>query len=361
MNTSDEQVRTLIAQRAADWFVANREGLAPGQRQSFTDWLKTSPVHVEEYLAITVIGRDMREACSASAPSIEALLARARSEADSMVETLHPRADSMPGSRFSWGWKSAATVFSAGLLMTAGLILLYNPKLTGVGEASPEIVATLHYRTEHGQQNTYVLADNSVVHLNTDSEIAIRYSKNQRVVSLTSGEAAFEVSHQRDRPFRVTAKSADIVDVGTRFNVRLMNATTVVTVMEGRVAVMAASSAQKDAGLQVAAGGQVSITDGVLPTHSASADTARATAWLHRQISFDRERLDQVATEFNRYAQKSIVITTPALRSLQVSGVFATDDTAAFIAFLGSLEGVHVEETASQIVVSRQNVPSGTH
>jgi len=70
--------------------------------------------------------------------------------------------------------------------------------------------------------------------------------------------------------------------------------------------------------------------------------------------------LDQVATEFNRYAPKSIVITTPALRSLQISGVFTTDDTAAFVAFLRSLEGVRVEETASQIVVSRLNVPRGT-
>jgi transmembrane sensor len=361
MNTSGEQVRRLIAQRAADWFVANREALTPEQRQSFTDWLKTSPVHVEEYLAITDIGRDMREACSASAQSIEALVARARSEADSMVETLHPRADSIPSSRFSWSWQSVAIVFSMGLLVTVGLISLFNSILTGVGKVSPEVVATLHYRTEHGQQKTYVLADNSVVHLNTDSEIAIRYTRTQRAVSLTSGEAAFEVVHQGDRPFRVTAKSADIVDVGTQFNVRLINATTVVTVMEGRVEVMSASSAQKDAGLQVAAGGQVSVTDGVLPTHPASADTARTTAWLHRQISFDRERLDQVAAEFNRYAQKSIVITTPALRSLQVSGVFATDDTAVFVAFLRSLEGVRVEETASQFVVSRQNVPRGTH
>ena len=71
--------------------------------------------------------------------------------------------------------------------------------------------------------------------------------------------------------------------------------------------------------------------------------------------------ISEVATEFNRYAQKSIVITTPALRSLQVSGVFATDDAEAFVAFLRSLDGVRVEETASQIVVSRQNVLRGTH
>jgi ferric-dicitrate binding protein FerR (iron transport regulator) len=68
---------------------------------------------------------------------------------------------------------------------------------------------------------------------------------------------------------------------------------------------------------------------------------------------FENEPLERVANEFNRYAQKPIEITTPALRNLQVSGVFATDNTAAFIAFLRSLEGVHVDVTATQIRVSK--------
>lgn len=354
MNTSDEQVRELIAQRAAEWFVANRAGLTPDQRQSFIDWLKTSPVHVEEYLAISVIGRDLREACRQPGYSIEALVVRARGDV-STVETLHPRSDSNTGARWPWRWKSAAIVVSIGVLLTVGLISLRNWQTSGPAEQAPDIVATFHYRTEHGQQKTYVLADRSVVHLNTDSEIAIRYSKTQRAANLTSGEAAFEVSHESDRPFRVTAKSAVVLDVGTKFNVRLINSTTVVTVMEGRVEVMSALSGPRGPSLQVPAGGRVNVTDGVLPANPDSADTTRATAWLHRQISFDRERLERVAAEFNRYAQKSIVITTPALGSLQISGVFATDDMSAFIAFLRSLEGVQVEETTTQILVSRQN------
>jgi ferric-dicitrate binding protein FerR (iron transport regulator) len=37
---------------------------------------------------------------------------------------------------------------------------------------------------------------------------------------------------------------------------------------------------------------------------------------------------------------------------MEISGVFATDDTEAFIAFLRSLEGVRVEITAARIRVS---------
>jgi transmembrane sensor len=74
---------------------------------------------------------------------------------------------------------------------------------------------------------------------------------------------------------------------------------------------------------------------------------------MHRQIAFDHEPLERVAAEFNRYAPKPIEIATPTLRSLQISGVFATDDTDAFIAFLRTIKGVRVEVTATHIRVSQ--------
>ena len=83
-------------------------------------------------------------------------------------------------------------------------------------------------------------------------------------------------------------------------------------------------------------------------------DAQHATAWLHRQIVFDREPLKRIAAEFNRYAQKPIEITTPDLQDLEVSGVVSTDDPEEILAFLRSLEGVRVEVTATEIRVFRK-------
>src|ERR1700761_1392806 len=130
MSTTDDQVKGMISQRAADWFVANRAGMTPEQRQSFTDWLKTSPVHVQEYLAIAGIGRDLREACTVSARSIEALIERARNEEDSTVETLWPRNATTAGSRFSRGWKFAAVALSVAVLVVSGLMIFRNFNVT---------------------------------------------------------------------------------------------------------------------------------------------------------------------------------------------------------------------------------------
>ena len=38
---------------------------------------------------------------------------------------------------------------------------------------------------------------------------------------LTSGQAEFEVAHEPDRAFRVIAGSAEVVAIGTQFDVRL--------------------------------------------------------------------------------------------------------------------------------------------
>jgi transmembrane sensor len=358
MSATNDQVRQLITQRAADWFVANRAGMTPEQRQSFTDWLKTSPVHVEEYLAIAVIGRDLRRACTLTAHSVDALIERARNDDDSTIESLRPLRDPKTNDGVRRGWRFTVVAMSFALLLTSALVLFYKRTPAPTASLIDE-VTTSHYQTGHGQQRSYLLADRSVVHLNTDSGITIRYSKQERSVSLSRGEAVFDVAHESARPFRVTTNAAQIIDVGTRFDVRLTEAATLITVIEGQVEVRSASAGPNSDALHVRAGQQARVTDGGMMFPPASVDAGRATAWLHRQISFDREPLEKVAAEFNRYAMKSIAITTPELRGLRVSGIFTTDDTAAFVAFLRSLEGVQVEETATQIVVSGQSHHKG--
>jgi transmembrane sensor len=207
------------------------------------------------------------------------------------------------------------------------------------------------------------LADNSILHLNTGSAVTIRYGKNERLVLLTAGQADFDVVHDPDRAFRVIAGSAEIVDLGTKFDVRLQHDSTVVTVIEGRVAV-APSPTTEELGMgsnqsharrvvQLGANQQITVTGGEWPATPEAVDAERATAWLRREIVFDHEPLERVAAEYNRYSAKPIEIATPALRRLEISGVFATDDTEAFIAFLRSLKGVRVEVTETRIRVSR--------
>jgi len=362
MNFNEEQVRAAIAEQAGEWLVASDEGpLDTQEAAALSAWLKASPVHVEEFLGVSAVARDLRTARADPEYALEAILARARAEKDAPVRTLWLRVIDAVWGQPPRRWLTATVTMVAFAVLGLGWFLPWSVTPTGHPSVSSG-TAALHFETRHGEQLSRRLADNSILHLNTDSAVTIRYGKNERLVMLTSGQADFEVAHEPDRVFRVIAGSAEVVDLGTKFDVRLQHDSTVVTVVEGRVAVgpspilgkLGANSSQDHPPslVQLSADQQIRVAEGEWPAIPASVDSQRTTAWLRREIVFDHEPLEHVVAEYNRYTAKPIEITTPALRNLQISGVFATDDTEAFVAFLRSLRGVRVEVTETRIRVS---------
>jgi transmembrane sensor len=360
MNSNEEKIRAAIAEQAGEWFVANEEGpLEVRDSAALAAWLKTSPVHIEEFLGVAAIARDLKEVRADPEYSLEAILARAQAEDDPAVQPRWPRVIEAVRNR-PRRWLPAAAAVSACALVSLGVLSTWNGRLIQHPSA-PEGMTALHFETRHGEQLTHRLADNSVLHLDSDSAVTIRYSTNERLVTLTAGQADFEVIHEPNRAFRVFAGSAEVLDLGTKFDVRLENDSTVVTVVEGRVAV-GPSPTLKELGMgsnqnhsrfvELKSDQQIRVTEGEWPATPIAVDAQRTTSWLRREIVFDHEPLEQVAAEYNRYAPKPIEIATPALRNLQVTGAFATDDTDAFIAFLRSLNGVRIEVTATRIRVS---------
>ena len=361
MNENTEKVSAAIAEMAGEKFVANDAGpLDAHESAALAEWLKASPVHVGEFLGVSVVARDLRELKADPEYSLDAVLELARAE-DDTVQPLWLSAIAPFRDIARRRWQTAALTLAACTVVSLGVLLGWNPKPTPHLPAVGGTVA-LHFETGHGEQLTRLLADHSVLHLNTDSAVTVQYGSTERLITLTSGEASFEVVHEAARGFRVFAGSAQVMAVGTRFDVRLEHDATVVTVIEGRVAVgpswMSAKRSTNAAQLEptrfveVGADQQLRLTTGEWPPILVAVDSQRTTAWLHRQISFDHEPLERVAEEYNRYARKPIKIVTPALRTLKISGVFATDDPEEFIAFLRSLKGVQVKVTATQIRVS---------
>ena len=353
MNSDEEKIRTAIAEQASEWLVAIDEGpLDATDSSALTMWLKTSPVHIEEFLAVSAIARDLREARTDPEYSLEAILARAKAEDRRPIERLWPHVIEAVRRSPSGRWFPAAAAMVTVAVLSLGLLLTWNWRSTN--HAAPSGIATLRFETQHGEQLTQRLADNSVLHLNTDSAVSVRYSGSERLVTLKSGQVEIEVAHEAHRAFRVHAGAADVIDLGTKFDVRLEQGTTIVTVVEGRVAVGPQNLSRNPSArsIELTANQQIRVAEGEWPAAPVEVDAERTTAWLHRQIAFDHEPLERVAAEYNRYTSKPIEIVTPALRTLKISGVFATDDPEAFIAFLRTLKGVRVAVTQTRILVS---------
>jgi transmembrane sensor len=349
-STGEDQDRQVIAEQAAEWFVVNREPLDAAQRAAFGEWLRRSPRHEAAYLGLLRLSRRLQSA-AAEAPSIEALLEEVRSEDAAGVRPSAARRRARPAAFAPRPWLYAA--LAAGLACV-GLLMFWGRVIRPAPQAAQVLGG--YYFTGHGQQLTQPLADGSLLHLDTDSAVYVRYERGLRQVEIGRGQVIFTVAHDPDRPFRVTAGSAQIIAVGTQFDVYLQGEVTLVTVVEGRVAVRPSSSAGSAAAgtrapMQVAAGQQVRVVRGELPAQPSAVDTRHVTAWMNRQIAFEHEELSVVAAEFNRYSATPIVIESPELRTLPVSGVFNVDDTEAFVVFLRGLKGVGVEVTPTRIRV----------
>jgi transmembrane sensor len=340
MNPDDEKVREIIACQAGEWVAAHQAGgLDAAERRAFYAWLMASPVHVEEYLEVALLSRRLPAAAADPELPVEAILDRVREETEGVTRignaphSSHAAPRARPQRRWLWA------AVPAGLAAIAvSLFWLRGEHVT------PE-----RYATRHGEMRSWRLGDNSTLRLNTDTSVTARYTHSQRLIEIERGEVLFEVAHESARPFRVIAGTASVLAVGTTFSVYRQGGSTLVTVVQGRVGVstVTAGSTSVNAG----AGEQVRVMDGQQPQPPTPADVQRSTAWLHRQIIFERRPLALVTAEFNRYSPRPIDIETPALGTLPITGIFSVDDTETFLDFLRTFDGVTIQATPTRIRV----------
>jgi transmembrane sensor len=354
MNSSEEVARTAIAQQAGVWYVANQAGeLSSADSAAFLTWLKASPIHIEEYLGILRVACRMRDAVGKPQVPLEIFLAQARAEDTGITALGTPSLSKhRPALRtpFHAVWRLAAMVAAMTVLAVGALWW---------GQVGDLIGLPRTYQTTHGGSSERRLSDGSLLRLDTDSAVTVRYTYAERVVELIHGQAFLVVTHERRR-FRVEAGEAEAIAVGTRFDVLRQADTTVITVAEGQVAVFSGKppwlgnqAGAPDYVPRIKAGYQLRVGAGVLSAQPVSVDLEQILGWLQHKIVFRDRALSEVAAEFNRYGRIPLEIDDEMLRTLLVSGRFDAGDTDSFIQFLETLPGVTVERAPTRIRVLR--------
>ena len=209
---------------------------------------------------------------------------------------------------------------------------------------------TIHYATQMGEHRRVELADNSHIDLNTDTQISVRMSLLQRQVVLTQGEALFEVSHNRLRPFTVQSGDLRIRDVGTRFNVRKQAQGATVSVLEGEVEL---NNGQRVLNEALNAGQQRSYTEtsGLGQLQAVEAD--KLTAWTQGRVIFTRTPLREVTAELERYHPVQFSFADPKLAQETLSGTFDSGDIAPFLHALEAILPVQAQRSGLQIQLRR--------
>jgi transmembrane sensor len=175
---------------------------------------------------------------------------------------------------------------------------------------------------------TVALDDGSRIVLDRSSRLRVAFTNSGRDVELLDGQAHFEVAKDTHRPFRVRTKSAEVIAIGTMFDVATLPTRTTVTLIEGRVNVRTITGTRQVESRVEALipGQQLGITgDGQLLDKKV-VQIENVTAWQRGTIVIDDAPLPEALAAMNRYSMTRIVVLGPSLQSRRVSGTFRIGD-----------------------------------
>lgn len=353
---SRKDARTAIAPQiideAAEWLITMREPeVSAAERESFAEWLRTSPQHVRAYLDIAGlwndsarIGPDLLEGVNLD--EVANVVPIWNAEAATVNETSRPPRRAR-----------RAAIAAVLACIVAGALAWWQ------ANKPAEYVAAV------GEQRSVTLDDGSVVRLNSRSRLRVQLTEARREVELLEGQAHFDVAKDPSRPFLVHSGTVTVRAVGTAFDVYRKPNDTVVTVVEGRVLVQSGGDAVAPASPAIAATKQTSVPHAHVVAlaageqamvnsvghieHRPTVNVVAATSWLQQELIFDGQPLSSVVEEFNRYSRRTVIVTDPQLAAFRINGVFHSTNPDALLRFLDKLDGVTIEQSRSEIRISR--------
>jgi transmembrane sensor len=382
MSPLSTKFHAQVYEEASHWLVLHRSGrLSKEDKRCFDGWLRASPERIEAYLEISAIWEEV--ALLDPHPNMTAadLIARARAD-DTVLPLMDPGDPPSDPKERSFVVRLTRAIRPAAR-MPSNRALGLAATLAAVGVACAALtiwgIRTPRYSTTLGEQRSITLADGSVVHMNARSAIGVKFLPHWREVTLLRGQALFTVTQDARRPFLVQAGNTRIEVVGTRFDVNEAPEGTVITVVRGRVAVFGPQISRMRRRLQTRPVPSQGEDSGDLLRHlpghtrpiflgadeelTVSADrltevkhvdAADITAWTDRRFVFDDAPLAEVVSEFNRYSARPLLVTDPEIADFRINAVFSSPDSSLLVHFLRGQPGVRVDESSSEIRISKK-------
>lgn len=204
------------------------------------------------------------------------------------------------------------------------------------------------HHTGYQQRQTIALSDGSTLELDANTAVDVDFTASRRRVTVRRGQIHVHVARDAARPFDVAANDGAIRALGTAFNVRRDDDRVDVAVTEHVVRVTHAGSTQA---VDVPEGEHLRYTGSGAFSAPAPADLHAVTAWRRGYLAFDGAPLADVVAQLGHYRRGLVLIRTPALKQLQLTGVFKTDDTDALLDALPQSLPVRLRRLPGVVVI----------
>ena len=315
--THDPKVETS----ALDWVIRQRD---PGFEawEDFADWMARDDAHGAAYYELAALDGALDD-LPATAPVEDA------AANDDVDETVVPFAPRRFGRR---AWLGGAV--AACLVGLVSMSVLNRP--------------TDSYRIETamGETQEVKLPDGSRIAVNGGSSVLLSHDDPRRAV-LERGQALFSVVHRADAPFRVSVGKAELVDVGTVFDVTRSDGQMVVAVSEGAVVYSSGSD-----NVRVDAGKRLAVRDGAA-AQLGPVNPQAVGGWQGGQLVYDGVPLGDVAAELSRTTGITLR-TSPAASGILFRGALQTGaDEERLVNDLAALSGTRATQDAGGWTLSR--------
>lgn len=217
------------------------------------------------------------------------------------------------------------TKAAAILLLPVVTMLLYQ--INSKEARYPQNLTELVVEAPAGSRMNFELGDGTKVWLNHGSKLKYPFTFNgkSRKVFLT-GEAYFEVAHNKEIPFIVGTNAVEVKATGTVFNVNAYPDDDMMetTLVEGKVVLYRNYNNQEMKSLIPGECLKYNYSKKVFTVESEN--TNRYTAWKDGRLVFRNDSLQQITKKLARWFNVEVVITNKRVKEFTYTATF-TDET----------------------------------
>lgn len=357
MDANDRRAR-VVAEASAWWLELQSQKMSYAEREQFVIWLRESPVHVSEMLRIAQVHNALAQfdrwaninTESATSDTVVDFPLLSTDASFSQQEATPSAEVEKEKRRWLFQGMRLAGVFTA--IVAMGVFLLALPSMS---EDTIE--------TERGERREVALSDGSVLQVDPQTKLRVKFEQKARTIVLERGRALFRVAKDVSRPLAVQTDDMVVHAVGTAFAVDRSPETIVITVAEGKVLVSPVSvveqsnssrwggHASRDAGnVPLTANQQFRFVKKGAVEAIHQVDVNRELAWAAGRLIFDNATVAEAIADLNRYNRIQLRISDRVLAAHHISGVFNTSDPESFIAFLQTVASVRILRGHDQVI-----------
>ena len=326
-----KSARDRLDDEAARWVTRMRGPERERHRAAFERWYNSSPAHAEAYDEATAGFED-------AGVLRQGDLGRAR-------HLPEPQRKAVP-LRYAFGAVAAAAAVALIFLMSA-----YAPSPVPITDGTITYAAA-------GTAREVELSDGSHMVLAPETIAIVAFTSSERRITLERGHGRFTVAHET-RPFRVAAGQAEVLALGTVFEVSFAAGQTRVALIQGSVDVSYPAEPAETGrqvrrlqpGEQMVVGSPTQTEIAPPPPHRAARAPTRREDPAPRMLQFDNTPLTQAVAEANRHSRTRITLADPSISELRITGAFRAGDAGAFAESLAAAFSLHMEHGSDGTLV----------